>query len=113
MLIVPGAVMLADVTYVNEKIVPLMKTLSVGSFNAADLADGLAIVMVIAGGIILCIATLGICGACKKTRSCLCVVRNPPPPKKTKKKKQKQKKKKKNTHTQFVVTCVTYCFFVC
>ncbi|XP_078325515.1 CD151 antigen-like [Crassostrea virginica] len=73
MLIVPGAVMLADVTYVNEKIVPLMKTLSVGSFNAADLADGLAIVMVIAGGIILCIATLGICGACKKTRSCLCV----------------------------------------
>nr|XP_011417768.2 CD63 antigen [Crassostrea gigas]XP_034299584.1 CD63 antigen [Crassostrea gigas] len=73
MLIVPGAVMLADVTYVNQKVVPLMKTLSVGSFNAADLADGLAIVMVAAGGVILFIATLGICGACKKARSCLCV----------------------------------------
>lgn len=74
MLIVPGAVMLADVTYVDQKVVPLMKTLSVGSFNAADLADGLAIVMVAAGGVILFIATLGICGACKKARSCLCVV---------------------------------------
>lgn len=74
MLIVPGAVMLADVTYVNQKVVPLMKTLSVGSFNAADLADGLAIAMVGAGGVILFIATLGICGACKKARSCLCVV---------------------------------------
>ena len=103
MLIVPGAVMLADVTYVNEKIVPLMKTLSVGSFNAADLADGLAIVMVIAGGIILCIATLGICGACKKTRSCLCVVRNPPPPKKNPNKTTTTKQKqKKTTHTNLL-----------
>uniref|UniRef100_K1PQ68 Uncharacterized protein n=1 Tax=Magallana gigas TaxID=29159 RepID=K1PQ68_MAGGI len=76
MLIVPGAVMLADVTYVNQKVVPLMKTLSVGSFNAADLADGLAIVMVAAGGVILFIATLGICGACKKARSCLCVAQS-------------------------------------
>ena len=100
MLIVPGAVMLADVTYVNEKIVPLMKTLSVGSFNAADLADGLAIVMVIAGGIILCIATLGICGACKKTRSCLCVVRNPPPP--PKKNPTNKTTKKKHTHTHLL-----------
>ncbi|XP_062577241.1 CD63 antigen-like [Saccostrea cucullata] len=73
LLIVPGAVMLADITYVNEKVVPLMKTMSVGSFNAADLADGLAITMVVIGGLILVIATLGICGACKKAKGCLCV----------------------------------------
>lgn len=51
-----------------------MKMLFVGSFNVVDFVDGLVIVMVVVGGVILFIVILGICGVCKKVWSCFCVV---------------------------------------
>lgn len=74
MLILPGILILANVEYINENVKPLMKTLSYGDVNLADVADGLSISMIILGIFILVVAMLGLCGACKSNKKCLCIV---------------------------------------
>ncbi|XP_056012195.1 tetraspanin-9-like isoform X2 [Ostrea edulis] len=73
MLILPGILILANVEYINENVKPLMKTLSYGDVNLADVADGLSISMIILGIFILVVAMLGLCGACKSNKKCLCI----------------------------------------
>lgn len=74
MLILPGILILANVEYINENVKPLMKTLSYGDVNLADVADGLSISMIILGIFILVVAMLGLCGTCKSNKKCLCIV---------------------------------------
>ncbi|XP_061165089.1 tetraspanin-9-like [Saccostrea echinata] len=73
MLILPGILILANVKYIDENVKPLMKTLSYGDVNLADVADGLSISMIILGTFTVLVAVLGLCGACKSNKKCLCV----------------------------------------
>ena len=74
MFIIPGALIIADVEYLNKEVMPLLKQLSYGGSNLADVADGLAVTMLVIGFIIGGLALIGICGAVKKYKTCLCVV---------------------------------------
>ncbi|KAK3107864.1 hypothetical protein FSP39_023850 [Pinctada imbricata] len=73
MLVIPGALIIADVEYLNSNVMPLLKQLSYGGTNLADVADGLAVTMLVIGLAIMFLALMGICGAVKKYKTCLCI----------------------------------------
>ncbi|XP_071173501.1 leukocyte surface antigen CD53-like isoform X1 [Mytilus edulis] len=72
-ILIPGLLMILNVDIINDKILPLMQQVSIGTSNLGDLAQGLSITLIVLGGFVLIVATFGACGACCQNKVCLIV----------------------------------------
>ncbi|KAK3106957.1 hypothetical protein FSP39_003932 [Pinctada imbricata] len=72
-LVIIGAVFLANVEFLTEKITPLLETITFSGIGLDGLVKNLSIVFLILGGIVLLLAIFGLVGACCEVSFCLVV----------------------------------------
>ncbi|OWF52421.1 CD63 antigen-like [Mizuhopecten yessoensis] len=72
-IMIPGILMLTSIDFLSDNIKPLLDKISVNGLDLANIANSLPVIFIIVGLTILCIAAIGLIGACCELRILLAV----------------------------------------